>query len=270
MNLTPQQSQELLESNQQAIGAWKQFAQTAPNGEYREMTGTACAFANVPLPFFNMAFLSRPATSLSDLNDRITAIKQYGSAARFPWMFFSCDNWLPDAIRTSQADAFSRHGLRSAMPLTGMVSDVTSLSAVASKPSLNYRRVENRETSLDICDLNCAAYGIPLEIGRESILESMFGPGVFAYVGYVQDKPVSAAGVWIVDNILYVAMVATHPDHQRKGYAGAVMRHSLQQSQKATGLSRTVLHATEAGFPVYQRMGYRSVARFTIYALPHE
>jgi ribosomal protein S18 acetylase RimI-like enzyme len=264
--------QEVQESNNQAIGAWKRFAQGAPKGDFRDTAGVTCAFSNVPLPFLNMAFLSRPVEDSSDLDQRIVASKEYGYKSGLPWMFFSCDNWLPDSIRGSADEVFSGHSLHAAMRLTGMVMDLASAPAPAASvhSSLEYRHVADQETCHAISDINCAAYGMPVEVGRESILEGMFGNDVFAYVGYLEGKPVTAAGVWIVDSVLYVAMVATDPDHRRKGYADAVMWHSLQQARKATGFTRTVLHATEAGLPVYERMGYRIVAGFSVYSEAHE
>lgn len=270
--MTPQQFAELQEQNDQAIGAWKRFARGAPKGDFRETAGIVWAFSNVPLSFFNMAFLSRPVEDANDLEQRILVSKDYGATSGSAWMFFSFDEWLPEPVQRSAEDAFSRHGLRPAMLLTGMVMDLGSIPAATASPqsSLEYRRVVDRETCFAISDVNCAAYGMPVEIGRDSILEGMFGDDVFAYVGYLEDKPVTAAGVWIVDGILYVAMVATHPDQRRKGYADAVMWHSLQEARRATGITRTVLHATEAGLPVYERMGYRSVARFTLYTEAHQ
>jgi ribosomal protein S18 acetylase RimI-like enzyme len=263
-----QQSAELEESNRQIIGAWSRFAQGAPNGRVQKASGVTCAFSNVPLAFFNVAFLSGPVLNATDLNDRIATAKEYGAKSGFPWMFCACNEWLPEPARAPE-DAFNRHDLHAVMPLIGMVTDVASITVRSSHSPLEYRRVANRETCIAASDINCAAYGIPLEVGRESFFEGMFGNEVFAYVGYLEGQPVTAAGVWIVDGIQYVAIVATHPDHRRKGYAESVMWHSLQEARKATGITRTVLHATEAGFPVYERMGYRSVARFTFYAEPH-
>jgi ribosomal protein S18 acetylase RimI-like enzyme len=72
-----------------------------------------------------------------------------------------------------------------------------------------------------------------------------------------------------LNGALHVMCVATMPAHQRRGYAEAVMRHSLAQASRATGLTRTTLHATEAGKPAYQRMGYRETATFTGYTREH-
>jgi ribosomal protein S18 acetylase RimI-like enzyme len=64
-----------------------------------------------------------------------------------------------------------------------------------------------------------------------------------------------------------VAMVATLPEYRNRGCAEAVMRYSLAQAREATGLERTVLHASAAGLPLYEEMGYRSVASFLGFAL---
>ena len=62
-------------------------------------------------------------------------------------------------------------------------------------------------------------------------------------------------------------MVASAATEMNKGYAEAVIRHSLARAVAATGLRRTVLHATQAGQPLYTSMGYRPTSRFTMYAL---
>jgi hypothetical protein len=56
--------------------------------------------------------------------------------------------------------------------------------------------------------------------------------------------------------------VATSKAHQRSGLAELVIRTSLEDAAKATGLERTSLGATNEGLPVYRRMGYRPVVKF--------
>jgi hypothetical protein len=45
-----------------------------------------------------------------------------------------------------------------------------------------------------------------------------------------------------------------------------VIRTCLEDARNATGLERTVLHATGDGQRVYLRMGYRGVVKFPFYA----
>ena len=68
-------------------------------------------------------------------------------------------------------------------------------------------------------------------------------------------------------NCLFLALVATAPEAQRKGYGEATVRKALFEGGRATGLTRTVLHATPAGAAVYERIGYRKVASISFYGL---
>jgi ribosomal protein S18 acetylase RimI-like enzyme len=92
----------------------------------------------------------------------------------------------------------------------------------------------------------------------------------YGYVGYVNGQPVTCSATFPVHDTVYVAFVATHPDEQRKGYAEAVMRHSIEKGAEGMDLARTTLHATEAGFPLYLAMGYEATAHFKMLAEPHE
>jgi predicted acetyltransferase len=60
-------------------------------------------------------------------------------------------------------------------------------------------------------------------------------------------------------------MVATEPAHQRRGYAEASMRHALEVASKRHGERPSFLHATDAGRPIYARMGYDTVATHTAF-----
>jgi predicted GNAT family acetyltransferase len=90
---------------------------------------------------------------------------------------------------------------------------------------------------------------------------------MYAYIGLENGVPVSAAATVETNGCLFLALVATAPEAQRKGYADATVRKALFEGAKATGLTRTVLHATMAGAPVYERIGYRRVATIRFYGL---
>ena len=63
---------------------------------------------------------------------------------------------------------------------------------------------------------------------------------------------------------VYIAMVATLPGQQGKGYADTVMRHAIAQGRQTSGAASTTLHATAVGEPVYRAMGYAPAAGFTL------
>jgi len=169
-----------------------------------------------------------------------------------------CDDWIPPDARIPLPPAWK---------MTGMVADELR-PPVRSLPKLDLRRVRDQKTLVDIYDINSAGYDVPPELGRAST-----GPvedwddNTFGYVAYESDQPVACAATFPIDNRLYVGMVATMPHAQRRGYAEMVLRHSLEKAGTATGLRRTVLHASDAGYPIYLRMGYRATSRFSVYML---
>jgi predicted acetyltransferase len=81
----------------------------------------------------------------------------------------------------------------------------------------------------------------------------------------VENQPVSTAITFLINDEFYLGLVATLPDYRNQGYAEAVIRHSLEQAAQRYGKKRTALHATPAGFSVYQRMGYEPTAYFRTY-----
>ncbi|MEJ1938734.1 GNAT family N-acetyltransferase, partial [Nostoc sp. NIES-2111] len=75
-------------------------------------------------------------------------------------------------------------------------------------------------------------------------------------VGYVDGAAVSPASVIVLHNVLYVALVATAPDHRQRGYADAVMRHALQTAATEFDLHHAALDASVMGEPIYAAMGF--------------
>jgi hypothetical protein len=72
---------------------------------------------------------------------------------------------------------------------------------------------------------------------------------LFGTLAYVGGEPASGAFAFPIDK-LYVAWVVTWKPHRGLGLAELVIRHSLKDARKATGIERTVLRVTEDGFPV--------------------
>ena len=86
------------------------------------------------------------------------------------------------------------------------------------------------------------------------------------WLGYENGTPVSAAASVAKYGCLFVALVATTPTAQRKGYGGATVRQALSERARG-GLMRTGLHASDSGFPVCQRAGYHIVCTMQAYRL---
>jgi predicted GNAT family acetyltransferase len=104
-----------------------------------------------------------------------------------------------------------------------------------------------------------------MEAARDVFASRAFWQAHFPVLGLVDGQPASSAVVMMADGYRYVALVATAPAQQRRGYADAAMRRALELSARVHGEQPTFLHATDAGRPVYERMGYETISTHTIF-----
>jgi hypothetical protein len=155
-------------------------------------------------------------------------------------------------------------GFSPLMSLTGMVAhQVTVVGRVPSELELV---IPDDDTGCAaILDVNSAAYGANLDPGKPVWGCHQFWRDHSAVLGMASGQPVSSAAVMVVEGHHYVALVATTPNRQRNGFAAAAMYHALEVSRRKHGDWPTFLHATEAGRPVYQRMGYRAVSSHALF-----
>ncbi|WP_224240248.1 GNAT family N-acetyltransferase [Hyalangium gracile] len=223
------------------------------------------ASANVPWGIMNAAFLPNPVETEVALERSAAAAIRYFAPRKNGWMYVVCEDWLSPGLRPKAAALLEAQGLKQLMSTTGMVAEHLK-TPTRELPSIEVRHATDTEALGHIADINAVAYASPLEVARQSVVvPALFQGNSRGYVGYVDGKAVSVAAVVRVQDVAYVGYVATLADQRRRGYAEAVMRQGLADARRVWGLERTVLHATEAGHPVYLRMGYRDVTRFAFY-----
>ena len=245
--------------------SFRAIAADRPSGENRELPGVSIASAGVVFEMFNAAFLSAPVTSEKELEQRILLPSVHFSARGLEWAYWVCEDWLDSKTRRRARRLFEKHGLRHSVDLPGMVAE-TVLPPVNPLPPLEMRRVDGPATRDAFCFIGSLCFNVPLVWFRE-VFES---EGVFgrfaAFVGYVDGEPVSTAATVIGGGAVGVYNVATVPGSRRRGYGEAAMRHALHVAREERGLERSVLQSTPSGYKLYERMGYRTVTRVSVYS----
>ena len=223
--------------------------------------GVTTTFGHVPLAFFNISTLDRPAADAADLRGRFGLAKERAKACQHETLLALCADWAPGDWQTVAAEA----GWKPMMSLTGMAAGEL-LPPRRAAPQLELRRVLDEATARDLAVVNAHAYGMPTELFECICNLDLWHEDSFGYVGYAEGRAVSAAATFPVDGTVYVALVATMPDAHGKGYAETVMRHAISQGRQAMGLSRVTLHASEMGQPLYRSMGFESGGQVALLA----
>lgn len=259
---------EVDESHAQYRRAWRLYALATPTAEVVERPEVFIAAGHVAWPILNTAFLRAPAPTARALEAAVASASRYFSAGKNGWMFALSDDWLAPDARAAAPSVFERYGMKPVMTLTGMVTD-RILEPQRPAPPLDVRPVLDTDQRRAVADINAAGYDVSRDMGREALEhERLYGPECTGFLGYRDGLPITSTSVMPIDGVAYIGLVATLAEHRRIGAAEAVMRHALAEARRAWGVQRTVLHATDAGYPVYLRMGYRPVTRFQLYLAP--
>jgi hypothetical protein len=249
------------QSNALFVSVLRRYAYGFQHSDVIERGGLAICWADVPLPMYNNISFTGRIDDTGILAARAQEAAAYARTKRQAGLITVCHDLLGARALAEAENAFGREAYVPAMRLIGMVGEVRPMRSTR-HPALY---IERQDDGRVVTDLNCIARGFPLEVGRASVPEPSFWRGVFAYVAFEAGQPVATATTIVQDECLYVALVATVPEARGNGYAKATLRLSLQRAHEATGFRKTILHATEAGYPMYQRLGYLAAAGFTCY-----
>ena len=234
-------------------------------GEIRELPGVSIAAAGVTFQMFNAAFLSAPVLSEAELDRRIALSASHFNVRGLEWAYWVCEDWIDSRARRKSRQAFERQGLRHAVDLPGMVADRIA-PPMKPLPAVTVRRVGDAATRAAFCAIGSVCFHVPINWFREVFDNDLVWNRFAAYVGYHNAAPVSTAAIVMGGGAVGVYNVATIPDQQRRGYGEAVMRHAVAEAQREHGVERSILQSTPAGLNLYQRMGYRTITRVSVYA----
>lgn len=249
-------------SLRQLLGAWEVLCAPFSGFTRESEPGLEFVFSGLSIPFFNIAVLTGRGISREGLAELGARAAEWASPSALPWFLIVTQEGL--AARVDAAGTLAGLGLVPILPLTGMLAQcVAPLAALPE--GLELVRPEDDAGCASVVDVNSAAYGMDLAAAKPGIGTRAFWREHVPVLGRANGAAAASSAVLRVDGHRYVALVATHPTVQRRGYADAAMRRSLELAAALDGERPTFLHATDAGRPVYERMGYRALTQHLLF-----
>jgi GNAT superfamily N-acetyltransferase len=249
----------------QILDAWRIFGRAHAGSKVESAAGVAYVFTRLPIAFFNIAMPTLGPLSAAALESLARGAIQWAAnvpGGTPPWLFVVTHEALEPGV--DAAAVLDGSGLVPLLPLTGMAA--RRIAPATSVPGgLQLDVPEDDAGCGDIIDVNSAAYGMDLAASKPTFGRGAFWGDHVAVLGRAGGEPATSAAVMLAGGHRYVLLVATEPGHQRKGFAESAMRHALSVAAERFGERPTFLHATDAGRPIYARMGYEVMASHTCF-----
>jgi GNAT superfamily N-acetyltransferase len=257
-----QANTELAESIHQFITIWKMIGRPFPKVDQTDKAGLAITWPDTHFPFYNALFLTERLTDAQALQGRVQEAAAYMRARPNGGLFVVCLDNMNGPAKESLPTILAEAKFVQAMPMTGMAGDILPMETPG-HPALRFERILDDSTIRDFAQINCISYDVPVETSLSLVKErTLWHEHACGFVAYEDTKPVSTATAIINEGCLFLFLVATMPEVRHKGYGEAVVRHALQTAYESTSIRRTVLHATEAGYQLYLRLGYHPTVKF--------
>jgi GNAT superfamily N-acetyltransferase len=242
-------------------------AEGAPSTEGGEGGGLLRWFTGIPDSMFNGVLARRPAQS--DESATIQAAVDYFSArpvGEMSWWLASqpgLEGW---------GDQLLAHGFHYTSGPPGMSLDLAHLPAPALPEGLRIERVSTPEQLQVWVNIFLAGYGVPAEAapGFFRLLDDLgYDQPARNYLGYIEDRPATTSSVYFGAGVAGIYCVATLPEFRRRGL-GAAMTISPLHEARELGYQTAILQSSQMGYPVYQRIGFRTTCQVDYYALKLE
>jgi ribosomal protein S18 acetylase RimI-like enzyme len=185
--------------------------------------------------------------------------------ARVPWA--ADNNWIDTAAVPPGATAVAGdEGLPHCLwSLPGAVSGGTPMAhldmpcmALALDRLPDGPRADVQPPPLDVVGaLNDRAYGQPERLAP--LISALDDPRLTSYGVRAGDAWACVLLTLRIGDDVSIQYVATEAEHRRRGHASALMRAALADAQ-ASGATTATLQASPDGLPVYERLGFATVA----------
>jgi GNAT superfamily N-acetyltransferase len=245
------------------IAAYGGAAANAPGGRVEHDRGIVLLAVPLPVRLFNQVVIERDDADADALEAAVGVMRAREARYLVNLRDGTDDRWVP-LVR--------RLGLVEAAPepwMPGMAAH--PLPAPGSVPvpdGHEIRRVTDLAGVRDHIAAGSAGFGMPVE-WFEAIMGSatLADRSAVVYVGYTDGAPVTAGLGYRTGTTMGVYNIATVEAARRRGF-GAAMTMRIVDDGGAAGCDVAVLQSSDMGYPIYERLGFRTVVRYRAWIDP--
>jgi len=135
-------------------------------------------------------------------------------------------------------------------------------------PELEIVQVKTADGLAQALAVAAEGFGVPPDLFAPLFdLAFLEDDGIAYYLGRVGETDVTTGTGFTVGDAVGIFSIATPPQHRGRGYGAAVTAEAVRVGFRA-GAEFAWLGSSPSGYPVYRRLGFRTVERYVLYAAP--
>ena len=246
----------LREADENMVAAWERIIALAPRPGRREADGLLSFSSGIPMALFNPTYV---VGEVADPAAAVDAVAAHYAGLGSPYAVVFRDEVAPGLADVCATLGMVEHWR---MPLMVLDPIPDGRPSGADVTGLDVRAID--DTTVDAyVDVVAAGFGMPHDIAAQLMGEQLLlrTPGFTGFLGRLDGEPVATSGLYVTGSIAGVYNVATLPEARGQG-VGAAVTWAAALAGRDAGATWSVLQASEAGEPVYTRMGYATPARY--------
>lgn len=210
-----------------------------------------------PFPPLNCVFTARSDAAPDAVDDLLNVMQRMGLP--------HCLQIRPGCGPELAALALAR-GMKpeSPIPLMRTDSSDTKVATTAAHPNLVIRELATDESQLHV-SIGSAGFEAPAALFEAVVTPTVLAlAGVHCYIGSVDGQPVTTALGIVERDHVGIYNVATLPSHRGRGYGAAITARAVLDGF-ADAASFALLQSSEAGYRVYQQLGFRTLENWAVW-----
>lgn len=233
------------------------LAEVIDGGEHVDRDGVLLSKTGAPQEWWNTIAVTRP---LEDPGARLREAMSWFDQRNQAYILRVRDGCDPSAERAAEAE-----GMTYTDSIPGMVLRPVTPREVGGPPGLRIETVQAEAALVHCVAIAAEAFGMSPDDARMlAPMSYVRHPRSRLYLGHLDGRPVATSGLLVTGDIAGVYWVATAADFRRRGLGEAMTRHAVNEGV-TLGCTSAALQASEMGAPIYERMGFRTVAQYRTY-----
>lgn len=232
------------------LETWQHLAAGVPDGWVVARSGAIAAVTGVGISTLNGVWVNSADADSAVVGELLDRVASTGLP--------HCLQVRPDCTDLVSDLAAARGMTRNdhAIPLM-VLEDSRQLGSAQAAEGLVIRELVPAEMGIH-AEVAAAGFEAPLEAFVQLLTPALLAlPGVRCYVGEVGGQSVTTGLGVTLGSYVGIFNIATPPAHRRRGYGAAVTTRAIADGL-AAGATWAWLQSSEAGFAVYERLGFRT------------